>query len=400
MYGERVEHIQDFLHNTARAYLNRCDETVRRMLALLSAPAMQFGLNALLERMEHEVQLRAQHDLGVCEDGLDELRRMLQGPAQEEPEKVFCSVEDIRFEVVQRYVSTRFATRLAQWQSDMQMLQDAVQWYQALTEEQKQQALAALHAVMPRNDPDVPRSLQAVSVAELTANVPRPETSTSKASLKKALKLFGRMGKEQDVRMLVAGHEVTLSHPDSPFKFVLKAHSGDWLHRRTDEPGHGSPFSIHLLTKDDVHLAQLCVYFDKTPVLDQLLALTMFVESGQEKLILEKANWFGVSDLEDASVDGAQSRRMVVNVLQQAAPELLPRIGYDTTGEPLCRISASAGGLRVAGHFFEEQAHWEPYKGPVKTWLQTLLSQRGLQFQHIVTHDFLQELDAPEFSAA
>lgn len=378
LYGERAEHIQDFLQNTARSFLDTCGPTIRRMLCLLSAPTMQFGLKVLLECMEQEIQTRAQHDLGVCEDGLGTLRRMLGTSFQDEADKVFSTVEDIRFDVVERYVSERFAPRLAQWQSDMELLEDSVRWYQALSEEQKQLAQVALHAVMPPAEREAPESAQEISVSELTACVRREETATSKASIKKAFKLFSRLGKEQSVRMLVAGHEVTLSHPDSPFKFVLKAHSGNWLHRRTDQPGHSSPFSIHLLTKDDVHLAQLCVFFDNTPVLDQLLALTMFVETGQETLILEKANWFGLSESVETPVGHDKSRRKVVGILQETAPALLSRIGYNQNGEPLA--TGPEANFRFAGPFFEQKEHWVPYKGPVRSWLTDILDSRGLRW--------------------
>lgn len=386
-FGERAEHIEDFLHNTAQAFLATCDEPVRNMLSLLSGPILEAGLRALLERMEHEVQVRAQHDLGVSDDALGTLRRMLQGPAQESSEPVFTCVEDIRFEVVHRYVASRFASRIAQWQSDKELYQRSVQWYQELTHEQRQHVRSALRRVMSPAGSQLADSEQGISVRELTTGVPRKDTASSRSAIKKAFKLFDRLGKSQDVRMLVHGHEVTLSHSASPFKFVLKAHCGDWLHRRTDNPGHGAPFSVHLLTKEDVHIAQLCVYLDNTPVLDQLLAMTLFVESGQEKILLEKANWFGISDdVEDVLLAGSSEqgklegkRRKVVGILLDKAPEFLPRIGYCEDGKPL--PSQKRTELRFAGRFFEEQEHWLPYKGPVKTWLLALLAQNGLEFR-------------------
>ena len=51
------------------------------------------------------------------------------------------------------------------------------------------------------------------------------------------------------------------------------------------------PYKLELYTKTDVHVADLCVYMQDTPVLDQILALSLFIKSGEEDYILEKANW-------------------------------------------------------------------------------------------------------------
>ena len=90
--------------------------------------------------------------------------------------------------------------------------------------------------------------------------------------------------------MFLGGDTVEVSHPESMFKFLLKKRSGSLI-QRTHTPGHSTPYELELYTKTNVHVANLCVYMQDTPMLDQVLALAMFIRSGEEEYILEKANW-------------------------------------------------------------------------------------------------------------
>jgi hypothetical protein len=121
------------------------------------------------------------------------------------------------------------------------------------------------------------------------------DVEKAKPSIKRALRLMANFGMEEDVRVFMAGGRIEVSHPDSLFKFVIeKGHSN--LIERTLRPGHSTPYSLSLYTKSDVHVARLCVYLRDTPLLDQILAISMFIKTGNEEEILRKANFFGLSD--------------------------------------------------------------------------------------------------------
>ena len=119
-----------------------------------------------------------------------------------------------------------------------------------------------------------------------SANVHR-----AKSAIKKALKLIDNIGFGDDVRIFLGGDEITISHPHSIFKFVLSKRSNSIV-QRTISPGFSTPYKLQLFTKCDVHVADLCVYLPDTPVLDQILAVAMYIKTGSEEDILEKANWF------------------------------------------------------------------------------------------------------------
>lgn len=129
----------------------------------------------------------------------------------------------------------------------------------------------------------------------------KPQTvkKSTRNSIKRALKLMCGMGFEEDVRVFLKGDEVEVSHPDSLLKFVITRLSGRSLIHYTENPGHIIPYGLQLQTKTGIHVANLCVYMEETPVLDQVLGVAMFIKSGSEEMILSQANWSGLtSDME------------------------------------------------------------------------------------------------------
>lgn len=123
------------------------------------------------------------------------------------------------------------------------------------------------------------------------AVVQRGRITKARSAIKKALKLIDNIGFGDEIRIFIGGDEIVIDNPESIFKFVLKRgrHS---IVERTVQPGYSTPYSLELLTKDDVHVANLCVYLKDTPVLDQVLAVAMYIKTGNEEDVLEKANWF------------------------------------------------------------------------------------------------------------
>jgi hypothetical protein len=125
---------------------------------------------------------------------------------------------------------------------------------------------------------------------------PRPSVKkTVKNSIKRALKMLDNFGMEEDSKIFLNGQEVEISHPDSMFKFVITKRRYDNLLARTEFPIHSVPFSLELFTKTGIHIANLCVYAEDSPMLDQLFMVAMYVKSGNEEDLLRKANFFSVS---------------------------------------------------------------------------------------------------------
>jgi hypothetical protein len=370
---------KDRLRNIADAFLSACGESTRRVMALMSIEAMGFGLDRLREAIEFSIQEKAQADLGLRGVTSEHLRRMLQGSERntsaEQAGTLFHTVDDINPTVISQWVGSSFQARISAWVHNLALAQDAVEWARS----QPRSALVQMRDVLLSRqalpDEALGQCPAPGSLRHLVSGLERKERSkalrAAKSAVKKATKLFERLGKAESVRLMVSGQEVTLSHAKSPFKFVLKPDSKDWLLNRTMDISRATaPFSVHLLTKDDVYLSRLCVYFDETPVLDQLLSFTMFIESGDELALLERANYFGaaVSDLQErlsAAYPALQERFKKASGKRSGAlePRALDGIECSVRLPPEVRL---------------REAHWEPYKGPVHNWVGDFLGQRGL----------------------
>ena len=339
-----------FLRNTARDYLNQLPSKERLVWALRSFEGMGYALKSLSERIEYVIQQKVQSDLGLDERvsiaWMDELKDV-----EDFAPKVFHSVHDITPDKVQEFINPLYAQTREVLLQDLDLLSEAVQWLKqpGARAEAQQIALKLFEAVGtdPVALPTVKQLSKFVAV--------KKKRNQARGAIKKALSLFTNFGMEKQVQMLVSGSAVTLSHPDSVFKLEVAPLQQDWLESRTVEPGGHVPFRLSLLTKDDIFLARLCVLFDSTPVLDQLFALSLFVQTGQEQELLLKANWFGIEDLSQ-----------VRTILENKAPALLAKVPTD------CEE-------RGRGLVFDPrltklnkmQANWAPYKAPVGQWLNS-----------------------------
>lgn len=115
-----------------------------------------------------------------------------------------------------------------------------------------------------------------------------------RSSIKRAMKLIANFGMEEDLRVFFSGGGIEISHPESLLKFVIsKKHN--MLLSATERCGHHVPYNLALYTKTDIHVSDLCVYMEGTPILDQLLAVSMFVKSGNEEDLLVKANYLNLT---------------------------------------------------------------------------------------------------------
>lgn len=149
---------------------------------------------------------------------------------------------------------------------------------------------------------------------------PQPVKKFVKNSIKRALKLLDNFGMEQDTKIFLKGDEVEISHPESLFKFVITKRKYGNIISATERPLRSVPFTLELFTKNGIHLANLCVYVEETPMLDQLFMVAMYVKSGNEEDLLRKANFFSIT--QDKAL-----KELIVSEVDYLAPKLLGRSG-------------------------------------------------------------------------
>lgn len=357
---DELEMSPDYLSNTARAFLERLPLAQRIFFGAQALEVAPMALRFLKQRASLFVQLKVQQDLGVTQalkipELYPELMRVSdtlmvtqeaevgEGPVRMMLERMFPAVQ-------------------YRWSQDITLMQQALSCMPGNTELAPSGQVKhdqALCDVALEVQPLLARLTRSrLAYERKLARQERTRMSHAKAAIKKATKLFLSLGKEQNLKLLVSGGEVCLSHPDSPFKFIVQpVNAQGWLLERTAEPAHHTPYELSLFTKEDVFLAKLCVYFTDTPVLDQLLSLSLFIESGNEVQLLETANWFATQDWT------AQKSQTVL----LAYPSLSLKVPQLKEGPAEVSRSALVREIRQT----RQEQHWEPFRGRVEQWVNT-----------------------------
>ena len=97
--------------------------------------------------------------------------------------------------------------------------------------------------------------------------------------------------------------------------------------------------------------------------MDQIFALMLYVQSGEEMQVLKTANWFGINDV----------RAVRDTLTTLGATELLPRVSLRPW------IGPGAGGVTLAVEESPQDRAWAPFAGPVAQWIQELMASEHLR---------------------
>ena len=355
-----------WLRNTAQEYLTSVPLETRYVWAIYGLAGTQTALSFLIEQMEFVVQSKVQKDLGI--DKLDS--RFISDCLGHNlclDKVTFSSVHDITRERVSALLRATYQEAIDRIAQDVQTGLQALQWVQSPENRTVAKRIAQeLGLSIRSNEPD---PLDSVAVAAKERSRQRQQhalVKKARKAIKKATRLLTGMGHARTLKLLISGERATISHPDSPFYFEVKPGAQGWLINKTTHPGGHVPYSLSVYTKRGVFLTRLCVLFKSTPVLDQLLALCLYVQSGQEEDILSNANWFGYED-------ATRVRRF----LGRWAPQYLTKV---PAALKTSRKQNDQFGLQV---FENHRQHWAPFKLPVKTWIQEWCAPLLLQCETI-----------------
>lgn len=367
LIAEDLEMGDDFLRNTARAALAEATQDQRHWVALNSLRSLPDLSRAVQGRAEHILQKKIQSDIGKSAPV-----RLIEGLAENGDtfwtEKMVRDESEVTETVVRAILTKHMGNLLERLHDDNESLNAALAWYHS-------DGGAAFRTLQRshRATLNVRESLAGVAYAKAVALQKKRFKQENKrpvrAAIKKVTKLFANFNQENNLRMFVSGQEVVLSHPDSTLKFVLRPlGEPGWLEERSAKGRAHTPYDLSVLTKDDVFISKLCVYFNDTPVLDQLLAMALFVEAGEELKVLEKANFYGFSS----------DWRPAMTAITTAHPSLakkFPKAREVHAGEFELEEVVLEGEhypvIDLGAPFRAENAHWEPFKGRVAAWVNT-----------------------------
>lgn len=125
--------------------------------------------------------------------------------------------------------------------------------------------------------------------------VPVVATRVPKRTIKKVRQAMKRSG--EMMRQMVGNENMYSYINGRPFR--LRGHLFDYvitktqaIFEQTANPRGGHiPYDLAIYDNGE-RLCRLCIYFENTPVMDQIAAIAMYIKSGEEREMLQTANMF------------------------------------------------------------------------------------------------------------
>ncbi|MDO9178672.1 MAG: hypothetical protein Q7U16_10240 [Agitococcus sp.] len=358
-----------FLPNMARLALSRANESERHFVALASLAEMPGILKFAMERAEYLVQKKVQQDLGIVDTSnvWSALRAKTTDTDQEVADTIVTPTEqDITESAVKTILAKQMGSYMQRLEDNVQAIQKALTWKQ----QNKARVLQTVQSQSLRIHQS--RETFAQSLRDKKAStLQRSKQKRARSAIKKVCKLFSMFQQERSLTLFVSGKEVELAHPASNFKFILRPlDTAGWLEDRSSMGRTHTPYDLSLFTKSNVFVAKLCVYFDSTPVLDQLLALALFIQAGDEQCLLEKANFYAVNYA--ATEAGFQFVTQYPSLKHKLPQRLLYPEAHAADTEPN-KVKQSLKEI-IQRQVGPGEEHWEPIKGRVAAWVRTWFS--------------------------
>lgn len=179
---------------------------------------------------------------------------------------------------------------------DLNRLHEGIQRMQdtltAFGEEQDLREIdATLQGIRARNGHVPPADPGALAKHKLLT---AKKQSLGKKILRRSMNVFKQLVGAKELKAFLSGDGIQIE--GHYFNYQMKRNDQVDLVDNAYKPSGGHiPYHLTLLDKETgLEMTDLCVYFEGTPAIDQVAALVMHIQSGEEKAILEKANLFNV----------------------------------------------------------------------------------------------------------
>jgi hypothetical protein len=135
------------------------------------------------------------------------------------------------------------------------------------------------------------------AIARSTREILAPKTQDLKENeLKIGHAILERSAELMDAIVGVGSSKAFMDGAELVFKgqkysFSISRRDQEHVLRSVRTDTHVIPYQLKLLTNDGRYLARGCIYFEKTPLLDQVTAICVHVKAGEERAIVQTANW-------------------------------------------------------------------------------------------------------------
>src|SRR3546814_435974 len=116
----------------------------------------------------------------------------------------------------------------------------------------------------------------------------------ARKAISRAVELFGKFFDKKDIEGFIKGYEYIVE--GDKFNYRLTKTDRTNLLLNTINPYNVHiPYDLEITDKNNIVLAKACYLFEDTPIIDQIIAFTMMIKSGNENDFIQKANLFSTT---------------------------------------------------------------------------------------------------------
>lgn len=125
--------------------------------------------------------------------------------------------------------------------------------------------------------------------------ISKREIKASRKSLFRAYKALGNILSTKDAKAFINGEKIILEGSLFNYKLSTLKNKYSIMDLTINSNRAHIPYELNLFDKNDNYLANCCVYFKDTPILDQVISLYCSVKFNEKELIT-KTNLFSISE--------------------------------------------------------------------------------------------------------
>lgn len=116
----------------------------------------------------------------------------------------------------------------------------------------------------------------------------------ARKAIGRAVELFSKFFDRKDIEGFIKGYEYIVE--GDKFNYRLTKTDRTNLLLNTINPYNVHiPYDLEITDKNNIVLAKACYLFEDTPIIDQIIAFTMMIKSGNENDFIQKANLFSTT---------------------------------------------------------------------------------------------------------
>lgn len=117
-----------------------------------------------------------------------------------------------------------------------------------------------------------------------------------KRRLNKSIDITKRFLGEENTKCIIKGDCFKIESEETLFYYIVKSGGTRNIVNKTKKFIKSIPYDLEIYQKEtDIKIAKTCIYFDSTPILDQILSVYLMIKNGKEMDLLSTGNFYGIT---------------------------------------------------------------------------------------------------------